>query len=149
MTGIVPLRDNWSHDMYVSEQTMQIGLSDLLTLGREKGFTTSITLETEWSSQPDTLTQRFHRLVEIVHEECAHLSSVREVVLHPAYQQIVGMGPSALPLILRELKNKPGHWFWALRAISQDDPVLPDHQGVIEKMAQDWLNWARKKGFLF
>ncbi len=148
MTRIVPIQDKWSHDMYVSEQTMKMGFSDLLTMGRERGFSTSMTVETEWSSQPDTVTQEFHRLAEIVHEECTHLSSVREVVLHPAYQKIVGMGPSALPLILGELKHKPGHWFWALRAITQEDPVLPDHQGAIAEMAQDWLNWARKKGWL-
>ncbi len=149
MASVVPLGDNGSHIIYVSEQTMNIGHKYRLTLGRKKEFYTFRILETECSSQPDILTQRFHRLVAIVHEECAHLSSVREVVLHPAYQQIIGMGSSALPLILRELKHKPGHWFWALRAITQDDPVLPNHRGVIEEMAQDWLNWARKKGFLF
>ena len=96
--------------------------------------------------QPDVLSEQFHRLADIVREECAHLSSVREIVLHPAYQQIIGMGPQALPLILRELEHKPEHWFWALRSIAREDPVLPDHQGVVAEMTQDWLNWGRRKG---
>ena len=96
--------------------------------------------------QPDVLPEQFHRLAEIVREEYAHLSSVREIVLHPAYQQIIGMGPPALPLILRELERKPEHWFWALRSIAREDPVLPNHRGVVVEMTQDWLNWGRRKG---
>ena len=84
--------------------------------------------------QPDVLPEQFHRLAEIVREECAHLSSIREIVQHPAYQQIIGMGPRVLPLILRELEHKPEHWFWALRLIAQEDPVLPDHRGVVAEM---------------
>ena len=64
----------------------------------------------------------------------------------PAYQQIIGMGPRVLPLILRELEHKPEHWFWALRLIAQEDPVLPDHRGVVAEMTQDWLKWGRRKG---
>ena len=56
------------------------------------------------------------------------------------------MGPRALPLILKELEQRPNHWFWVLRAITQENPVLPEHRGVIAEMAQDWLNWARAKG---
>ena len=96
--------------------------------------------------QPDVLPEQFHHLAEIVREECAHLSSIREVVLHPAYQQIIGMGPQALPLILRELEHKPEHWFWALRSIAREDPVLPKHRGVVAEMTQDWLKWGRMKG---
>ena len=56
------------------------------------------------------------------------------------------MGPRALPLILKELEQRPNHWFWVLRAITQENPVLPEHRGAIAEMAQDWLNWARAKG---
>ena len=51
------------------------------------------------------------------------------MAMHPAYQQIVGMGRSAVPFILKELANGPGHWFWALRAISGEDPVSSQGQG--------------------
>ena len=71
------------------------------------------------------------------------------------------MGPRALPLILKELEQRPNHWFWVLRAITaplflhsrsrelydrNSRPLLPEHRGVISEMAQDWLNWARAKG---
>jgi hypothetical protein len=69
------------------------------------------------------------------------------MALHPAYQQIVGMGRSALPFLFRELKQRPDHWFWALRAITGENPVSSEHRGNIINMARDWLEWAGQKGF--
>jgi hypothetical protein len=79
--------------------------------------------------------------------ETAHLSSAREMAIHPAYQQIIGMGPAVVPYILADLKSKPDHWFWALRAITGGDPVLPEHRGRIRQMADDWLVWGRQQGY--
>jgi hypothetical protein len=62
-----------------------------------------------------------------------------------SYQRIIGMGEKALPLILRQLRNEgndPDHWFWALEAIAQVDPVPPEAYGDMEEMAQCWLRWA-------
>ena len=73
-------------------------------------------------------------------------SDVAEMIMHPAYQRIIGMGPSAVPLILRELERKPGHWFWALHAITGANPVPKDSEGNIEKMALAWLDWGRQRG---
>jgi hypothetical protein len=33
------------------------------------------------------------------------------------------MGKDAIPLLLRELGKKSGRWFWALKAITREDPV--------------------------
>ena len=144
MTSMLSLQDPYLDDMYVSEEARRLGqpIWGLLKIGSDF---TSIT-ETEAMAQSDALSEQFHHLAEIVREECAHLSSVREVVMHSAYQQIVGMGPQVLPLLLRELEDRPGHWFWALRAIVKEDPVRSDHQGVVAEMTKDWLNWAHRKG---
>ena len=64
------------------------------------------------------------------------------------YQQIIGMGPPALPLILRELDRETDHWFWALEAISGENPVPDDQAGQVEKMAKVWIEWGRKKGLI-
>ena len=147
MTGMAFSVELWPNDMYLSavaEGSAQT-LWPLLRVGFSGGRSTSIT-EAGWNSRPDVQALRFRRLAETVREECSHLSLIRDVVLHPAYQQIVGMGPDALPLILGELDRGPGHWFWALRAIAQEDPVSPDHRGVVAKMARDWMDWGRRKG---
>jgi len=117
----------------------------LLAIGRERGLSTSVT-ESAWTPRSHTLARRFQTLAATWREECAHLSSVRETVLHPAYQQIIGMGRDALPFLLRELERQPDHWFWALWAITQENPVPSEHRGRIRDMARDWLEWGRQKG---
>ena len=94
------------------------------------------------------LGKTFHDLAERWRNETALLSSVTGMALHPAYQRIIGMGPAALPLILRELEQKPDHWFWALTAITGEDPVRPEDAGDVEKMSQDWLAFGRARGYL-
>ena len=80
--------------------------------------------------------------------ETVMLSSVNDIVLHPAYQQIIGMGKEAIPLILSEMKETPGHWFWALKCITGEDPVLPEQRGKIKEMADTWIAWGIERGYL-
>jgi len=90
----------------------------------------------------------FARLAENWKAETAHLSSITRAAMHPAYQRIVGMGSSALPLILCELRDRPRQWFWALKAISGEDPVKPEDRGNVPKMREAWLEWGRKRGHI-
>lgn len=90
----------------------------------------------------------FHQLAEQWNAETAHLSSATQMAMHPAYQRIIGMGPAVLPFIFRELEKKPDHWYWALRAITGEDPVPPEYAGKIAKMAEVWLSYAREHGYL-
>ncbi|MBI2985266.1 MAG: hypothetical protein HYY45_00720 [Deltaproteobacteria bacterium] len=96
----------------------------------------------------ETPAQKFRGLVDTWRNETQASSSVTEMAMHPAYQQIIGMGPAAIPLILRELENKPDHWFWALKAITGIDPVKPSERGKIRKMVEAWLRWGKEEGHL-
>jgi hypothetical protein len=69
------------------------------------------------------------------------LSDTNEISMHSAYQRIIGMGSNAVPLIIGEMSKKPGHWFWALEAITGEDPVPPEERGKINKMTDSWLEW--------
>ena len=56
------------------------------------------------------------------------------------------MGERAIRLILRQMENEGGEpdmWFWALRVLTDADPVPEDARGNIVHMSQAWLNWAR------
>jgi hypothetical protein len=64
----------------------------------------------------------------------------------PAYQKIIGMGSAAVPSLLRELETDLDHWFWALMAIAEADPVPEAARGDGEAMAQAWLKWAQERG---
>ena len=57
------------------------------------------------SGQPGDpeLVRRFHALVQAWKEAKVFTSSGTEIALQPAYQQIIGMGKDALPLILDEI----------------------------------------------
>jgi len=92
--------------------------------------------------------RRFGELVREWKEATMFLSSGTELALHPAYQQIIGMGKEAIPLILRELQREEDHWFWALRSITGEDPVAPDDRGNLPRMTEAWLQWARTNGYL-
>lgn len=91
---------------------------------------------------------RFHRLKEKWEAETAFFSSVSDIVMHPAYQQIIGMGPAAIPFILREMSVKQGQWFWALKSITNEDPVKSEHRGIVAEMSRAWLQWGKKRGFI-
>ena len=147
MTGVAVIQDRFYQDVCVSQETAEVRrpIWRLLMIGWEMGLSTSMT-ETESSVGPDALAWQFQRFAKTWRDECAHLASIREMVLHPAYQQIVGMGLSALPFIFAELEREPNHWFWALRAITGEDPVPPEHRGNVSQMAQAWLQWAERKG---
>lgn len=89
--------------------------------------------------------QQFDKLVTKWHEETNHLSSLTDIVLNFNYQRIIGMGPAALPFIFEELRRNGGHWFWALRAITGEDPVAPQDRGSMLSMKNAWLEWWRKQ----
>jgi hypothetical protein len=98
------------------------------------------------SRQRQSVAERFRELVGIWKAGTAPLSSATEMATHPAYQQIIGLGRDAVPLLLRELQREPDHWFWALKAITGVDPVEPRQRGQIGEMAEAWLRWAREQG---
>lgn len=88
----------------------------------------------------------FQQLATQWQEETAHLSLVIKKVMHPAYQRIIGIGPAAIPLLLRELQCKPSHWTWALRAITGEDPTQPDNS--VTQAAQAWVQWGKERHYL-
>ena len=91
---------------------------------------------------------RFFRLKQEWKDATAMLSSISEIAIHPAYQQIIGMGSIAIPFIMRELENRPAHWFWALKSITGEDPVPPEKRGCIRDMAKAWLIWGREHDYI-
>ena len=66
----------------------------------------------------------------------------------PEYQQIIGMGKSAIPQILRELERQPHYWFWALEAITRENPVPQEDRGRLNETTSAWLKWGREHGYL-
>jgi len=86
-------------------------------------------------------------LVEQWRRETGMLSSISKKVQHPAYFRIIEMGEEALPWILQELRDRPAHWFTALRAIVQDPSIAETKD---PRMAREtWLAWGKERGLMF
>lgn len=92
--------------------------------------------------------QKFNILSETWKHDTGDYSVTHFIVMHPAYQEIIGMGDKALPLILQELENEPRQWFWALKAISGYDPVKKSDKGNIRKMKNVWVKWGKEHGVI-
>lgn len=89
------------------------------------------------------LEQKFRKLVDEWRKATKHISSVDEMVLHPNYLKIIAMGESAIPLLLRELKERPDHWLVALHVLTDQDPAQPED--TFYEAVQAWLAWGRRE----
>lgn len=91
---------------------------------------------------------RFHALARRWREDTCMLSSTTKIIEHPAYQEIIRMGPVAVPLILQDLLARPDHWFYALQEITGDNPLSAENAGNMQKMRDDWLAWGHARGLI-
>jgi hypothetical protein len=92
-------------------------------------------------------TRKFIRLRDEWKAQRGHEPSTMKTVLLPAYQKIIGMGPDAVPLLLGELATCVDNWFWALMAITEEDPVPESARGDGDAMARAWLKWGEERGY--
>ena len=88
----------------------------------------------------------FRQLVDKWDEETQFFSDLKEVVLHSAYQGMIGLGPQVIPLILREMQERPSEWFWALRAVSRENPA--ELCRGTQQITVAWLEWGKQKGYI-
>ncbi|SRR6266404_4570335 len=119
-------------------ETKDVSLPDVNSLRLGQGSSAS--------SSPTDLAAEFNKLAEKWYSDTARQSSVEEMVLHPAYQQIIGMGTDALPFVLRELKRTRAHWLWALAMIVRDDHAKPGQS--FREAVDSWLEWGRSERYL-
>ena len=108
----------------------------------------SIPVKQTPSSQPaESIEDRFRRLEEIWTRETGYLSSYTDIVKHPAFQEILRMGERVVPLMLRDLEERPRLWVWALPDLTGANPVTEADAGNIAKMSEAWLSWAKANGY--
>src|SRR6266700_4481213 len=98
------------------------------------------------NSQGIALEEQFKALAQEWYRDTRMLSSAQQIVLHPAYQKIIGMGSDALPFIFRELKRTRGHWLWALAMITREDHASPGQ--TFREAVNSWLKWGEKMGYV-
>ena len=99
------------------------------------------------TSPGESVEGRFRRLEATWTAETGYLSSYTDIVEHPAFREIIRLGEAVVPLLLRDLEQRPRLWVWALPEITGENPVPPGEGGNIAKMSETWLRWGRAKGY--
>jgi hypothetical protein len=93
------------------------------------------------SYREDNIALKFQQLSAEVEEDCMFVSSPSQIIIHPSYQKIIGMGKKAVPFLIRKLNDSPTFWFWALQAIVDINPVPKSDKGNIAEMVNRWEKW--------
>jgi len=162
-----PLRNEWLEDTFGTDecdidyapQSLST-LTDKLTVrkgGRnwhlDPAETGRAHLILEWAfrlvqshSQEQSLHQEFRKLCTEWRDQTGHFSSIERKVLHPAYQRIIGLGRPAVPLVLEELRDRRGLWFWALHHMTGEDPAA--QAKTIDEARSLWLSWGKKNRYI-
>lgn len=90
----------------------------------------------------------FKRLAAEWRDETGMFSSISKKTVHSAYRAIIDMGEQVVPLILRDLKERPDHWFMALKTITGADPVPRTANVTFEQAAEAWIAWGRARNLI-
>ena len=98
------------------------------------------------TQQDFEITEIFLSMATRWREETMLCSSISKNMSNRWYLEIIALGKPAVALIIYELENNPDYWFAALREITGQDPVRPEHKGYFELMRRDWLQWAEREG---
>ena len=91
--------------------------------------------------------KEFNRLAKQWREETAGFSVTAQKYAHPAYHAILVLAaenlPEVLPLILEELRARPGRWFEALKLLTKEDPTKPADS--FDDAVRAWIAWGIRK----
>jgi hypothetical protein len=95
----------------------------------------------------EEISKRFDALARTWRRETEKYSNLTKIVTHPAYQQIIALGPIVIPHILKSLQRQTDHWFWALKSLAQGFDAAEGEEAM-EKAALAWINWGKTIGLL-
>ena len=71
-------------------------------------------------------------------------SNGRKILENAHYQKIINMGEAVVPLILEKYIQANDHWSYALRNITGISLNEATHQGDLEAIRTDWIEWGVK-----
>jgi hypothetical protein len=98
--------------------------------------------------QDELAAEKFQRLAENWEKETEKSSFVVDKISHASYLAIIAMGHSALPHIFKKMQQRPGFWFAALEAITEQDPVQKTSYGRVSLVHADWMAWGKEHGYI-
>jgi hypothetical protein len=136
-----------SRPLAVFDRVMKTTISDFPATRLNLTLDPLAGLPPGWSiPSRDAVATIFDDLAEQWIADTTYQSSLVRIFNHPIYQQIIGLGPAAIPRLLERLVTEPDRWLIALSAITRTDPVP---EGATPKEAVEvWLSWAEQNDLL-
>ena len=95
----------------------------------------------EIADKTSELEQIFSGLVKNWQEATGGYSVTTRRYGHPSYQAILVLKDDVVPLLLRELQERPDWWFEALKVLTKANPVKPD--ASFEEAVNAWVEWGK------
>ena len=90
----------------------------------------------------------FYAVLRRWESETAFLSDPDAITNHPSYRALVAHAKLVLPLILNELRLSPSPLVWVLEESLGASPYLPQDVGDIPAMAEAWIAWGERSGYI-
>lgn len=91
---------------------------------------------------------RFRILADDWRQRTRHESSISRAILHPSHIKIIRMDKeTVLKMIFPELRDRGGHWYWALQHLTEVTDIGERGDGL-EVVKAKWLQWGREHGYL-
>lgn len=88
----------------------------------------------------------FRELAGVWERETLLVSSPTEAATHDSYQKIIGLGLQCVPLLLDRLRASRRNYFWALDAITHQNPAGTSE--CVGDAIDAWTAWGRDNGYL-
>jgi hypothetical protein len=93
--------------------------------------------------------ERFTKLLKQWRAETGAMALVRDKLNHQAFQEIVSMGPSVVPMIFEEIRFQPDFLVLALPKILGSNIVQPTGSGSLREIVDAWLLEANRRDDLY
>lgn len=97
----------------------------------------------------EQLESKVDSLLDRLERERGHFSSVRKMTRHPAFNEIISLGPCVLPVLLKKLKNDQNVHvaMAAVSMITNEGPEIPEaYRGVIPEMVKLYIAFLMRLG---
>ena len=96
--------------------------------------------------------KRFFDLARAWKNQTAGYSLVAKKITNEKYMDIIGMGVTlkepVIRLILQDLQKGPDFWHFALKSITQENPVAKADIRDLRKVREAWLAWGNQHNLL-
>jgi hypothetical protein len=101
------------------------------------------------STSSKTRSERvFEQAFETLCADTRNLSDTTSVLRNSSFWRLVELGTDAIPMLFAGIDKNPLACFHALREITNENPVPPEHYGNMQMMKEDWISWGKTEGYV-